>query len=147
MQIDMPKAEEKMFFIQIGEGSKWFGFKRQVKKLPQHHNYCFGINHLCFSGDHQLYMLDVVTEVNQDEKDDSFMEKIGATSVEESGILKNINDKQTLKRKIPKYYDKQQQLELVLANQELSEFSDHDSSHTDFDEKEKCWTDTKDIDI
>jgi hypothetical protein len=35
----------------------------------------------------------------------------------------------------------------VLAIQELSKFGDHDLGHTDFDEEEKCWTNTKDIDI
>jgi hypothetical protein len=52
-----------------------------------------------------------------------------------------------LKRKLPQYYDKQQQLELVLVAQELLEFDDHNLVHTDFDEEEKCWIDTKDIDI
>jgi hypothetical protein len=75
------------------------------------------------------------------------MEKIGVASVEESGILINTNDKQALKRKIPKYYDRQQQLELVLATQELSEFGDHNLGHIDSNEEEKCWMDTKDIDI
>jgi hypothetical protein len=92
-------------------------------------------------------MLDVVMEVNQDEEPNSLMEKIGVASVEESGILRNIDDKQALKRKIPKYYDRQQQLELVLVVQELSEFGDHNLGHIDADEEGKCWMDTKDIDI
>jgi hypothetical protein len=37
MQVDMPKAKENMFSIQTGEGSEWFGFRRLVKKLTQHH--------------------------------------------------------------------------------------------------------------
>jgi len=92
-------------------------------------------------------MLDVVTEVNQDEEPDSFMEEIGVGGVEESGILRNTDGEQTLKKKKPKYYVRQQQLELVLAIQELSEFGDHDLGHTNFDAKEKCWMDTKDSDI
>jgi len=28
IQVDMPETEEKMFSIQTGEGSKWFGFRR-----------------------------------------------------------------------------------------------------------------------
>jgi hypothetical protein len=35
----------------------------------------------------------------------------------------------------------------VLAAQELLEFYEHNLVHIDFDEEEKCWTDTKDIDI
>jgi len=60
--------------------------------------------------------------------------------------LKTINGKQAPKRKLPRYYDKQQ-LELVLATQELLEFDDHVLVHIDFDEEKKCWTDTKDINI
>jgi hypothetical protein len=52
-----------------------------------------------------------------------------------------------LKRKKSHYYDKQQQLELVLAAQELFEFGEHDLISTDSDEEEKCWTDTRNIDI
>jgi len=48
-----------------------------------------------------------------------------------------------VKRKRPHYYDKHQQLELVLATQKLFESSEHDSISIDFDEEEKCWTDTR----
>jgi hypothetical protein len=41
-----------------------------------------------------------------------------------------------LKRRRPQYFDKQQQLELVLAAQELSEFGDHDLSPTGSDDEE-----------
>jgi hypothetical protein len=91
-------------------------------------------------------MLNVVMR-NWDEEPDSLMEEIGTTCVEESENLRNIDGKQSLKRKIPKYYDKQQQLELMLAAEQLSEFGDHNLGHTYSDEEEKCWTNTKDIDI
>jgi hypothetical protein len=64
------------------------------------------------------------------------MEEIGAIGVEENEIMKNNDGKQALKRKIPKYYDRQQQLELMLATQELYKFGDHDLGHINFDEKE-----------
>jgi hypothetical protein len=60
-------------------------------------------------------MLDVIMEVNKDEEPDSLTKKIGATNVEENGILRKIKGNQALKRRIPKYYDRQQQLELVLT--------------------------------
>jgi hypothetical protein len=41
-----------------------------------------------------------------------------------------------LKRRRPQYFDKQQQLELVLAAQELSEFGDHGLDPTGSDDKE-----------
>jgi hypothetical protein len=41
-----------------------------------------------------------------------------------------------LKRRRPRYYDRKQQLELVLAAQELSEFGDPELSATELDEEE-----------
>jgi hypothetical protein len=41
-----------------------------------------------------------------------------------------------LKRRRPQYYDRRQQLELVLAAQELSEFGDPDLSPIELDEEE-----------
>ncbi len=92
-------------------------------------------------------MLDVVPEANQYKELALHMEEIKAINIERGEILRNIEGKQTLKRKLPQYYDKQQQLELVLVTQELFEFDDHNLVHTNFDEEEKCWMDTKDIDI
>jgi hypothetical protein len=51
VQANMPKTKEKRFSIQTGKDSEWFGFKRQVRKLTQHHRY-FGINHWHCSEDH-----------------------------------------------------------------------------------------------
>jgi hypothetical protein len=53
-------------------------------------------------------MFNVVTKVNQVEKTNSLMEDVGAACNGEDEILITINGKQTLKRKIPKYYDTQQ---------------------------------------
>jgi len=75
------------------------------------------------------------------------MENVEATNNEEIQNLKTIDGKQTLKREINKYYDKQQQLELVLAAQELSEFGDHKLGHTKFDEEKTCGMDIRSIDI
>ncbi len=38
-------------------------------------------------------------------------------------------------------------MELVLATQELFEVGEHNRISTDSDEKEKCWTNTRDSDI
>jgi hypothetical protein len=92
-------------------------------------------------------MFDVVTKINQDEKTDSLMEEVGARGNEENQNLKIINGKQALTRKIPIYYDRHQQLELVLAAQELFEFGDHKLGHTNTDEEGTCRMDTKNIDI
>jgi hypothetical protein len=58
------------------------------------------------------------------------MEDVGAIGNGEDENLKTTDGKQTLKRKINKYYDKQHQLEPMLAAQELSEFGNHELGHT-----------------
>ncbi|CAK9856146.1 unnamed protein product, partial [Sphagnum jensenii] len=55
--------------------------------------------------------------------------------------------KQTLQKGTAKYYDKRQQLELVLAAQELSEFGGLEVDPTGSGEEENCGVDTKGIDI
>jgi hypothetical protein len=79
IQADTLETKENIFSIQASEDSDWFGFKRQARKLTQHHRCCFGISHWRCLEDHQLYMIDVVTAVNQDEEIDSLMEDLGAT--------------------------------------------------------------------
>jgi len=51
-------------------------------------------------------MFDVVMEVNQVEEIDSLKEDVGAICNGKDENLKTTDGKQTLKRKIPKYYDR-----------------------------------------
>ncbi len=83
----------------------------------QHHTCCFGINHSMRLSDHHIYMVDVVSE------DDQPQELIphGAGDRKGSGIVQSSTARLVLQRKRPVYYDKQQQLELVLAAQRLME--------------------------
>ncbi len=53
----------------------------------------------------------------------------------------------TLLRKRLHYYDKQLQLELVLAAQQLLEAGEHDLQSEDLDEKEECEADSRSSDI
>jgi hypothetical protein len=50
-------------------------------------------------------------------------------------------------RKRPHYYDKQQQLELVLVAQRLLEVGEHDFQSEDLDEEEECEADSRGSDI
>jgi hypothetical protein len=92
-------------------------------------------------------MLDVILEVNQDKEFASNMEEIKMANIEGNEVLRTTNGKQVPKKKLPQYYDKQQQLGLVLATQELLKFDDHDLAHINSNEEEKCWTNIKDIDF
>jgi hypothetical protein len=57
-------------------------------------------------------MLDVVTETNQVDEANPRMEVVEAADDEDLGPT---NGKQDLRKEMTKYYEKQQQLELVLA--------------------------------
>jgi hypothetical protein len=89
-------------------------------------------------------MLDVVTAINTDEEAVPHMEVVGAADDEDMGAT---DGKQTLQKGTAKYYDKRQQLELVLAAQELSEFGGLEVDPTGSGEEENCGVDTKGIDI
>jgi hypothetical protein len=45
VQNDSTKTIGRIFSIQYGKDSDWFGFRRQSRELTQHHKCCFGINH------------------------------------------------------------------------------------------------------
>ncbi len=81
---------------------------------------------------HQLYMLDGTS--TGDLSEEPFLEE-GAVSAgdkpEQCGGVRA-----ALKRRVPQYFDKRQQLELVLAAQELSEFRDHELSPTRSEDEE-----------
>jgi hypothetical protein len=49
-----------MLSVHTSKGLEWLSFKRQGKRLLQHHECCFGINHWRYARSHQLYMFDVV---------------------------------------------------------------------------------------
>ncbi len=147
MQDDSMDTTGRIFSVQYGKESDWFGFRRHSKGLTEHHRCCFGINHWRWSEDHQLFMLDVVTEINQNEEANSLMEDVEATENEEGQSLGPTDERQSLKKEMTRYYDRQQQLELVLAAQELSEFGEHGLGHTGSGEEETCDMDTRSIDI
>jgi hypothetical protein len=45
MQTYSSETADKIFFIQYGKDLDWFSFKRQSRKLTEHHRCCFSINH------------------------------------------------------------------------------------------------------
>jgi hypothetical protein len=147
MQDDSIETTGRIFSVQYGKESDWFGFRRHSRELTEHHRCYFGINHWHWSEDHQLFMLNVVTEINQEEDTNSLMEDVEATDNEESQNLGPADGRQSLKREMTRYYDRQQQLELVLVAQKLSEFGEHELGHMESGEEETCEMDTRSIDI
>ncbi len=72
---------------------------------------CFGINHWNYASSHQLFVVDVVSDGDQP------MELVpDEARITRGGELMQDNDVRVMmKRRVPQSYDKQQQLELVLA--------------------------------
>jgi hypothetical protein len=117
-----------MFSVQCGRCSEWFGMRRQSGGRKQHYECCFGINHWLWSEEHQLCMIDVLTEASQDEEDDSPEEGTQAVVGEEVQNPESSKSKQILRRGKTRYYDRKQQLELVLAAQGLLEDDEHETN-------------------
>jgi hypothetical protein len=73
-------------------------------------------------------MLDVLIETSQDEEDDSPEKGAEVAVGEEIRNLESSKNKQVMKRGKTRYYDRKQQLELVLAAQGLLEDDGHENS-------------------
>jgi hypothetical protein len=112
---DSIEATRGIFSVQCGRESKWLGLRRQSGGLKQHYECCFGINHWRWSEGHRLCMLDVLTKTSQDEEDDSLEEGAEAAVGKEIRNLDSSKNKQVMRKGKTGYYDRKQQLELVLV--------------------------------
>jgi hypothetical protein len=112
---DSIEATRGIFSVQCGRESKWLGLRRQSGGLKQHYECCFGINHWRWSKGHRLCMLDVLTKTSQDEEDDSLEEGAEAAVGKEIRNLDSSKNKQVMRKGKTGYYDRKQQLELVLV--------------------------------
>ncbi len=108
------------------------GVRRRDRRFVQHNACCFGINHQRYDNSHQLFVLGVESE---EELSEEFVSDEETVPVHD-GPVQHEEEQVVLKRRRPQYYDKRQQLELVLAAQELSEFGDPELSPTELDEEE-----------
>jgi hypothetical protein len=91
-------------------------------------------------------MIDVLAEASQDEEDDSPEEDVEVANSEEVRNSGSPSGKRMLMGK-PKYYSRQQQLELVLVAQELLKCGEHDEGDARSGEEETCDVDAENIDI
>ncbi len=145
MPTNATESAGTVFSAMYGKTSDWLGFRRHVSKQMEHHKCCFGINHWRGAEGHQLFMLDVVARISQDEEDHSPVGDVeGADSKENqnSGPLS-----EALKKERVRYYDRQQQLELALAAQERLEFGVLKFSSIELNDEEDREMGTRCIDI
>jgi len=144
---DLIKVTRGMFSVQCGRESKWLGLRRQSRGLKQHYECCFGINHWRGLEEHQLCILDVLTETSQDEEDDSPEEGAEAAVGEEIRNPESSKNKQVMRRGKTRYYDRKQRLELVLATQGLLEDDGHKNNDARSGGEEVYADDTSKTDI
>ncbi len=126
-QDDSIETTGGVFSVRHGGESKWYGLRRQSKG-------------------HQLFMLDVLGEVSQDDESDSPEEDAEAADSEEVQDSALRKGKRTLTG-APKYYSRQQQLELVMASQELLRYGEHNGGGVRSGEREICGEDVASNDI
>jgi len=136
---DTPRGEGETFFVQTSKETEWFGVRRKDRECVQHHACCFGINHCNYVSNQQLYVVDVVSEENQPKELVPYEVEIAKGGE----LMQDDNVRVVLKRRRPQYYDKQQQLELVLAAQQLFESGEHDLVPIGFDEEDEWGVGTR----
>jgi hypothetical protein len=160
---------EEMFAVRCDQHSDWFGFRRTSREFAKHQRCCSGINRGYGLEEHQLLMLDVVTETSplqehnkslaqeklqgtrtssptnrQAEADNPRVEVVGAVADEGMGTG---HRKQEPRKEIIRHYDKCQQLELVLAAQKLTESDDLELDPTEPSEEEGHEDDIRTVNI
>ncbi len=134
--------EGRLLVVQNGTEMEWLGIRRKGRVSVQHHTCCFGINHSMRFSDHHLYMINIVSEDDQPQevilcedgekgKDDCAKQHCWDDSAKEETSL----------------LEKQQQLELVLAAQQLLEAGERDPQSEDPDEEEQCEADSRSSDV
>jgi hypothetical protein len=142
-QIDAQLEGEGALFILTGTETEWHGIRKKGNELVQHQKCCFGINHSKHSSDHHLYMVDVVSE--EEQPPESILCTIGEPGT--NAIMQDNVPRSNVQRKHPQFYDRQQQLELVLEAQRLLEAEGQSAPSGSGDEREECETGSKNSDI
>ncbi len=142
-QADVPREEGEVLCVKTGDEIEWMGVRRKGRRFGQHNACCFGINHWTCVGNHQLYMLDVASA------EDLSGELIPGEEAVSTGDepVQHEGAQMVLKRKRPQYFDKRQQLDLVLVAQELSKLGDHELSPTESDDEENHGVKSNCVDI
>ncbi len=116
-QYDMTEAAEKVLAVRHGQHQEWFGTRRQLRGLTEHRGCCFRINHWRSSDPHHLFMVDVEVAVDAEVDTNPSIEVVETAENEELEVA--IGEQRPKGGQIT-YYNRRQQLELVLATQELS---------------------------
>jgi hypothetical protein len=140
-QHGLPAAAEKVLSVRHGQYMEWRANKRQLREITEHHGCRPEIKHWHDSEPHHLFMIDLVTATDSEEEVTPSAKRLGVARHEDLEV-----DHGHRKGQI-RYYDKRQQLELVLAAQGLSEARGHKVNLTIMDEETKYGVEVKELDI
>ncbi|CAK9271077.1 unnamed protein product [Sphagnum jensenii] len=143
-QHGMTKTAERVLAVRHGQRLGWFGNMRQLRGLTEHRGNCFGINHWRSSNPHHMFMIDIVTATDAMEEATPSTKLVGVAEDEE---LEVTGGEQRPRKGQGRYCNRQQQLELVLAAQELSKVGECEINLTIVGEEDKCGIEMKGPDI
>jgi len=135
--IDTSKREGETLFIQTSKEMEWLGVRRKDRECVQQHVCCDHVSN------QQLYMVDVVSKEDQAKEFEPYEVEIAR----KNEIVLGEDVGAMLKKRRPQCYDKQQQLELVLATQQLFESSECDLATAGSDEEDEWGASTTHQDI
>jgi hypothetical protein len=122
-QHGMSEAAEKVLAVRKDQHLQWFKKLKKSSGMGNHHRHGFRINHGGSLDPHHLFMINTVAAVDNREETNPDLEE---TEAREDGELNATVAEQRPKKGRVKYYDRRQQLELVLAAQELSGIDDRE---------------------
>jgi hypothetical protein len=140
-QHGLPAEAEKVLFVRHGQCMEWHGNKRQLREITEHHGCRPEIKHWHDSEPHHLFMIDLVTATHSKVEVTPSAERLGVAEHEDLEV-----DHGHRKGQI-RYYDKRQQLELVLAAQRLSDGGGHKVNLTIVDEEVEYGIEVKEPNI
>jgi hypothetical protein len=142
-QTDASRGGEEFLCVRTGKETEWLGVRRRDRELVQQRICCFGINHCKYDDSHQLYVVDVASGEEHPK------EVVSGEAEVANGdeLVQDDGKKMVVKRRRPQYFDKRQQLDLILEAQELTEFRDHELSLAESDDEEDQEMDARCIDI
>ncbi len=135
---------EKVLSVQHDQHLVWRGNRSQVREHTEHRRYRARIKRWCSSDPHHLFMIDSVVITNLEEEATPSAERLDVAEDEDW----EVDQGQQGHGKDPvRYYNRRQQLELVLAAQGMSEVDVHGINLTNVDEAEQDGVDMKGTDI
>ncbi len=135
---------EKVLSVQHNRHLVWRGTRRQVREHAEYNRGRYGSRQWYSSDPHHLFMIDSVVVSDSGDEAEPSEGRLEAAEEEDREVRQ---DQQGHRKDVISYYDRRQQLELVLAAQSMSEVGIHKVNLTIMDEAEQGGEERKGPDI